>query len=105
MLGKKHILNECKSLRDQIQNLQRQIDELKSEQFTVEVVDSSGKTVMIPEGYFASNPSGYGFYNHKPCPKMQCVTLKQVVEAIVEQLGVKIEVLEQSPSKVVVRGK
>lgn len=105
MFRKKFILNQCQRLQNQIQDLQSQINELRSEHFIAEVIDSSGKVIMLPEGYFQSNPPGYGYYNYKPYPKKNCVSLKQVIEAITEKLDLKIEVLEQSPSKVVVRGK
>jgi hypothetical protein len=105
MFGKKYTLNQCQKLQNQIKDLQRQIDELRSEQFTVGIVDSDGEPVMIPEGYFASDPPGYGYFNHKPYVKVQSITLKEVVEAIIDNLGIEIKVLAQTSPKVLVRKK
>jgi len=106
MLSKKDLLKRCEDLQGQIGNLQDQINVMRSEQITVEVVDSTGKPVIIPTGWQQNYPmsdtqTGYGYYNDKPYPKTAVVNVMKAIEAILERLEVKLQIIEQTPAKAI----
>jgi hypothetical protein len=107
MLSKKDLLKKCDDLQIRIGYLQDQINVIRSEQFTtVEVVDSTGKPVMIPGGWVDSTTrTGQAWFNSVPYPKTQCLNVKEVVEAILNHLNLNIKTVDQVPAKAIVTKK
>jgi hypothetical protein len=98
MLSKKDLLEKCKDLQRQICSLQDQINTLRSEQITADVVDAEGKIIKIPSGFST------GFY-HDGYTKTRTITTKEAIEAILSRLDMELKVRDDVPAKAVVMKK
>jgi flagellar biosynthesis chaperone FliJ len=87
MLRKRDLLGRCVSLQNQINRLQEQINMLeKNQNFTLQVLNSSGESVMTI--------CNYGGYSCQ-VEELKNITITEAFMALMESLGMELKVTKE----------